>query len=402
MGTVEVLSVLAGHLSLRVGSTELELAEGDTVMFEAHAPHRYGCVGTGPVRFTMVVLQPGDAGLVPPTSIAPRPRSDARTSSDDRSSPRSAPPDPLSGSGSTARRADLPPRRNAGNPAVNLPLDSFSKPEGPVAEPDSGTPHPPGEPRRRTSNRPVASEGRVRGSAFAPSRPSRALHPPAAGHPARAVGTRAAHTCWPAPPRCAGASRSPPSSAVRCPLPVPPSRSTGSRSSATTRTTTSRRSVSPPTAGRTPAADDTDGHPTTPPPSPRSRRVAGARHQRAGRHRPQANEEGQRLAEKQESDDDSRRLRRLAAAPRPRRPAPESGRTALKFPARADRHQRVVPDPAHRQGGQPGHRRGLEARDLPLQVLRAHREARRHRLHTPTPTASPPRTATTPAPSCGR
>ena len=40
-------------------------------MFEAHAPHRYGCVGTGPVRFTMVVLQPGDAGLVPPTSIAP-------------------------------------------------------------------------------------------------------------------------------------------------------------------------------------------------------------------------------------------------------------------------------------------------------------------------------------------
>jgi transcriptional regulator with XRE-family HTH domain len=71
MGTVEVLSVLTGHLNLRAGSTELELAEGDTVMFEAHAPHRYGCAGTGPVRFTMVVLQPGDAGLVPPTSIAP-------------------------------------------------------------------------------------------------------------------------------------------------------------------------------------------------------------------------------------------------------------------------------------------------------------------------------------------
>jgi transcriptional regulator with XRE-family HTH domain len=71
MGTVEVLSVLAGHLNLRAGNTELQLAEGDTVMFEAHAPHRYGCGGTGPVRFTMVVLQPGDAGLVPPTSIAP-------------------------------------------------------------------------------------------------------------------------------------------------------------------------------------------------------------------------------------------------------------------------------------------------------------------------------------------
>jgi len=71
MGTVEVLSVLTGDLQVRVGGTELSLATGDTVMFEAHAPHRYACPGTEPVRFTMVVLQPGDAGLVPPTSIAP-------------------------------------------------------------------------------------------------------------------------------------------------------------------------------------------------------------------------------------------------------------------------------------------------------------------------------------------
>jgi transcriptional regulator with XRE-family HTH domain len=71
VGTVEVLSVLTGDLHLRAGSTELDLATGDTVMFEAHAPHRYACPDTGPVRFTMVVLQPGDAGLVPPTSIAP-------------------------------------------------------------------------------------------------------------------------------------------------------------------------------------------------------------------------------------------------------------------------------------------------------------------------------------------
>jgi transcriptional regulator with XRE-family HTH domain len=71
MGTVEVLSVLTGDLQVRAGSTELDLATGDTVMFEAHTPHRYGCPGTEPVRFTMVVLQPGDAGLVPPTSIAP-------------------------------------------------------------------------------------------------------------------------------------------------------------------------------------------------------------------------------------------------------------------------------------------------------------------------------------------
>jgi transcriptional regulator with XRE-family HTH domain len=71
VGTSEVLSVLAGRLALRVGGTELELAAGDTVLFEAHAPHRYGCAGAEAVRFTMVVVQPGDAGLVPPTSIAP-------------------------------------------------------------------------------------------------------------------------------------------------------------------------------------------------------------------------------------------------------------------------------------------------------------------------------------------
>jgi transcriptional regulator with XRE-family HTH domain len=68
IGTVEVLSVLSGRLALRVGPTALDLDEGDTVMFEAHLPHRYA---GGPVRFTMVLLQPGDAGLVPPTSIAP-------------------------------------------------------------------------------------------------------------------------------------------------------------------------------------------------------------------------------------------------------------------------------------------------------------------------------------------
>jgi transcriptional regulator with XRE-family HTH domain len=71
VGTAEVLSVLAGRLALRVGTTELELATGDTALFEAHAPHRYAGAGAEPVRFTMVVVQPGDAGLVPPTSIAP-------------------------------------------------------------------------------------------------------------------------------------------------------------------------------------------------------------------------------------------------------------------------------------------------------------------------------------------
>lgn len=71
IGTAEVLSVLQGRLGLRVGTVEHELGEGDTVMFQAHVPHRYAGAGEGPVRFTMVVLQPGDAGLVPPTAIAP-------------------------------------------------------------------------------------------------------------------------------------------------------------------------------------------------------------------------------------------------------------------------------------------------------------------------------------------
>lgn len=70
MGTQEVLSVLSGRLGLKVGATSHELDTGDTVLFQAHAAHRYHGAGDGPVRFVMVVLQPGDAGLVPPTSIA--------------------------------------------------------------------------------------------------------------------------------------------------------------------------------------------------------------------------------------------------------------------------------------------------------------------------------------------
>jgi transcriptional regulator with XRE-family HTH domain len=75
IGTREVLSVLSGRLGLRVGTTDQHLNVGDSVLFQAHAPHRYSNdaaadEGGDPVRFVMVVLQPGDAGLVPPTSIA--------------------------------------------------------------------------------------------------------------------------------------------------------------------------------------------------------------------------------------------------------------------------------------------------------------------------------------------
>lgn len=70
-GTIEVLFVLDGVLALQVGTQRRVLGVNDTVVFEAHAPHRYANSSTAPVRFLMVVLQSGDTGLVPPTSIAP-------------------------------------------------------------------------------------------------------------------------------------------------------------------------------------------------------------------------------------------------------------------------------------------------------------------------------------------
>jgi transcriptional regulator with XRE-family HTH domain len=70
-GTIEVLFVLDGVLALQVGEERRVLGVDDAVVFEAHAPHRYANEAAAPVRFLMVVLQFGDTGLVPPTSIAP-------------------------------------------------------------------------------------------------------------------------------------------------------------------------------------------------------------------------------------------------------------------------------------------------------------------------------------------
>lgn len=71
LGTVEVLSVRSGRLTLAVGDAEHELAVDDTVMFEAFVPHAYVNTDAEPARFAMVVVQAGDVGMVPPTSIAP-------------------------------------------------------------------------------------------------------------------------------------------------------------------------------------------------------------------------------------------------------------------------------------------------------------------------------------------
>lgn len=69
-GTSEVLFVLDGQLTLQVGDERRVLGVDDTVVFGAHAPHRYANEAAAPVRFIMVVLQFGDSGLVPPAAIS--------------------------------------------------------------------------------------------------------------------------------------------------------------------------------------------------------------------------------------------------------------------------------------------------------------------------------------------
>ena len=70
-GTVEVLYVLDGVLAVRVGDERHEMTAGDTILFDAILPHTYGNPGSGPNRFVMSVVQPGDAYLVPPEEIEP-------------------------------------------------------------------------------------------------------------------------------------------------------------------------------------------------------------------------------------------------------------------------------------------------------------------------------------------
>ncbi|MCO1658946.1 helix-turn-helix domain-containing protein [Pseudonocardia humida] len=70
MGTREVLSVLSGRLGLRIGRTAQQLGAGDSVVFQAHAPHRCTAEGDVPVRFVMAVLHSGDAALAGPVGIA--------------------------------------------------------------------------------------------------------------------------------------------------------------------------------------------------------------------------------------------------------------------------------------------------------------------------------------------
>ena len=146
-------------------------------------------------------------------------------------------------------------------------------------------------------------------------------------------------TRWPVPPRYAGASPSPPSSAVRCPWPARPSRWTRSRSPATPHPTTSPRSAWPPTYGRRHGLTTTT--PTTPRRTPRttptSRRCSTpARWPRPSARRTRRAGGSRRSSSPTTTPTTTPRIRasaRLPAAAAPAAAAARSGRTASKFPA---------------------------------------------------------------------
>ncbi|MEV8457290.1 XRE family transcriptional regulator [Streptomyces sp. NPDC052095] len=57
-GTVELLHVTAGELTLVVGGTAHAVPAGDSASFEAHHPHAYRNDGPEPVEITMTVSVP--------------------------------------------------------------------------------------------------------------------------------------------------------------------------------------------------------------------------------------------------------------------------------------------------------------------------------------------------------
>lgn len=60
--TRELLYVLEGVLSLRVGHARQEVAAGEAVLFRADRPHRYANESAAPLRFVMTVVEPSPEG----------------------------------------------------------------------------------------------------------------------------------------------------------------------------------------------------------------------------------------------------------------------------------------------------------------------------------------------------
>lgn len=64
-GTREVLHVTGGQLAVHIAERVTHLQQGDAMVFEATAPHRYECQGPTPTDFLMTVLITDVSGLGP-------------------------------------------------------------------------------------------------------------------------------------------------------------------------------------------------------------------------------------------------------------------------------------------------------------------------------------------------
>ena len=58
-GTEELLQILAGEVTIKVGSQTFLLAQGDALSFPGDEPHAYINSATQPARFTLTVFEPG-------------------------------------------------------------------------------------------------------------------------------------------------------------------------------------------------------------------------------------------------------------------------------------------------------------------------------------------------------
>jgi transcriptional regulator with XRE-family HTH domain len=70
-GTLELLAVIAGELTVTVDDEDHHLDVGDSVLFEGDVAHRYANPADVPTRFVMSVLQPTGGPLGGPETIAP-------------------------------------------------------------------------------------------------------------------------------------------------------------------------------------------------------------------------------------------------------------------------------------------------------------------------------------------
>lgn len=71
LGTLELIAVLDGTLTVTVDAEDHHLDVGDSILFEGDVPHRYANRGRPPTRFVMTVLQPMGWPLGGPETIAP-------------------------------------------------------------------------------------------------------------------------------------------------------------------------------------------------------------------------------------------------------------------------------------------------------------------------------------------